>query len=112
MAKGEFHTLVQGFTATADLVRGQPVSVSGGAAAAGAYAIGFAAMDTLTGDRVPVVLGGIVVAIAGGAIDQGDEVEVHSTVTQVVAKDAGISIGRALHAASSGHQVQVRVNQG
>jgi plasmid maintenance system antidote protein VapI len=40
-------------------------------------------------------------AVAGAAIALGAALEVHTTVTQVVTKSAGITIGRALTAAAA-----------
>ena len=43
--------------------------------------------------------------VAGAAIAAGALVEVHTTVSQVVTKSAGVAIGRALSAASAAGDV-------
>jgi len=97
-----------GVTATAAIAQFQPVQASGAPAIAAGNALGFATVAADSGTRVPVGVGLTVIAIAGAAIAAGAAVEVHTTVTQVVTKSAGIAIGRALTAAgAAGDQIEV-----
>lgn len=111
MAATAINELVLGLTATAAIAQFQPVQASGAPAAAAGNAVGFAtAPVTAAGQRVPVCVLGTAIAIAGAAIAAGALVEVHTTVTQVVTKSAGVAIGRALNAASAaGDQVEVLI---
>lgn len=98
--------IVLGLTATAAIAQYQPVQASGAPAAAGGNAIGFATVAvSASGQRVPVAAGGTALAVAGAAITAGALVEVHTTVTQVVTKAAGVAIGRALTAAAAAGDV-------
>lgn len=90
-----------GVTATAAIAQYQPVQASGAPAVAAGNAMGFATTSAPSGGRVPVGVGITCLAIAGAAIAAGALVEVHTTVTQVVTKSAGVGIGRALNAASA-----------
>lgn len=96
---------VIGLTATAAIAQYQAVQASGAPAVAAGNAIGFATVAAASGARVPVGVGTTVLAIAGAAIALGALLEVHTTVTQVVTKSAGISIGRALTAAAAAGDV-------
>lgn len=109
MAASAINLLVIGLTATAAIAQYQPVLASGAPAVAAGNAVGFAtAPVTASGQRVPVAVAGTVIAVAGAAITAGALIEVHTTVTQVVTKSAGVSIGRALTAAAAaGDQIEV-----
>lgn len=110
MAASGIDILTLGLTATATIAQFQPVQASGAPAAAAGNAVGFARIGGNTGDRVPVTVQGTVIAIAGAAIAAGAQVEVHTTVTQVVTKSAGVAIGRALTAATAaGDQIEVLI---
>lgn len=99
--QGNNALLVEGLPAVGTLAQYQPVQLSGAAATAGGNAIGFTNVAAVAGDRVPVTVIGTSLAVAGAAITAGALVEVHTTVTQVVTKSSGVSIGRALSAASA-----------
>lgn len=94
-----------GVTAGSALAQYQPVQASGAAATAAGNAVGFTKVSCASGDRVPVQVAGVALAVAGAAITAGALVEVGSTVTQVVTKSAGIAIGRALEAATAAGQI-------
>lgn len=98
-----------GLTSAAALAQYQPVQATGAAAAAGGNAVGFCQTTVAaSGTRYGAVVLGTSIAIAGAAIAAGALVEVHTTVTQVVTKSAGIAIGRALTAAAAaGDQIEV-----
>lgn len=108
MAATAISTLVLGVTATAAVAQYQPLQASGAPALAAGNALGFATVAAAPGERVAVVAGGTSIAIAGGAIALGALVEVHTRVTQVVTKAAGVAIGRAMTAAlAAGEQIEV-----
>jgi len=92
---------IVGLTATSAIAQFQPVQASGAPAAAAGNAMGFATLPAASGARVPVGVGITCQAVAGAAIAVGALLEVHTTVTQVVTKSAGVSIGRALTAAAN-----------
>lgn len=100
--------LVIGITASAAVAQFQPMQANGAVAVATGNAIGLATVGAASGARVRVAAGGTGIAIAGAAIAAGALVEVHTTVTQVVTKSAGVAIGRALTAAVSvGDSIEV-----
>lgn len=104
------NVLTLGLTATAAIAQFQPVQATGAPATAAGNAVGFARIAAASGERVPVTVQGTTIAIAGGAIAAGALVEVHTTVTQVVTRSAGVSIGRALTAATAaGDQIEVLI---
>lgn len=107
MASSAINLLVIGLTAGANLAQFQPVTAAGAPATAAGKAVGFTTMEANSGDLVPVAVLGTAIGIAGGDIAEGAEVEVHTTVTQVVTKSAGVTIGYARHAASAGQQVEI-----
>lgn len=109
MAASKIALLTLGLTSAAALAQYQPVQASGVAAVAAGNAVGTAdTATTAAGQRFPVTAVGTTIAIAGAAIAVGALVEVHTTVTQVVTKAAGIAIGRALTAAgAAGDQIEV-----
>jgi hypothetical protein len=89
-----------------------PVSAAGAPATAASNAIGFAPVGGVSGDIVAVIVMGTSLAVAGAAIAAGALVEVGSTPSQVVTRSAGVSIGRALNAASAaGDFVEVLILQ-
>lgn len=108
MAASSFAETTIGLTAVGAIAQFQPIQASGSPAVAAGNAVGFTTLAAASGVRVPVVVLGSVIAIAGAAIVLGAAVEVHTTVTQVVTKAAGVAIGRALTAAAAaGDQVEV-----
>jgi len=99
---------VIGLTATAAIAQYQAVQATGAPAVAAGNAIGFATAAAASGARVAIGVGITVLAVAGAAITLGALLEVHTTVTQVVTKSAGVSIGRALtSAAAAGDIIEV-----
>jgi len=111
MAASNIALLTISRTSTAAVAQYQPVLASGAVAAAAGNAVGFAqAAVAAAGALFPVVVAGTTKAIAGAAIAVGALVEVHTTVTQVVTKSAGVSIGRALTAAANaGDEIEVLI---
>ncbi len=99
--QGNISLLAKSFIAAGTLAQFQPVQATGAAAAAAGNAIGSANVSAVSGDIFPATVMGTALFIAGGAIAAGALVEVHSTVTQVITKSAGIAIGRALNATST-----------
>jgi hypothetical protein len=92
---------ILGLTATAAIAQYQPVQATGAPAVAAGNILGFSTTSAPSGGRVPVCVGMTALAVAGAAIALGAALEVHTTVTQVVTKSAGITIGRALTAAAA-----------
>lgn len=111
MAASSIPVLTIGLTAGASIAQYQPVTAAGGAATAASNAVGFATVAAASGARVPVIAGGTAIAVAGAAINAGDPVKVHTTVTKVVAQGGtGTIIGRALTAAAAdGDLIEVLV---
>lgn len=111
MAASNISILDIGLTSAAALAQYQPVQASGVAAVAAGNAAGFAQVPVAAaGVRYPAIVLGTSIAIAGAAIAVGALVEVHTTVTQVVTKAAGIAVGRALTAATNaGDQIEVLI---
>ncbi len=110
MAATNTACLTIGVTASASIAQYQPMLATGAACSAAGNAVGFAQLGGASGDRLPVVALGTSIAIAGAAISAGALVEVHSTVTKVVTKSAGVAIGRALTAAAAdGDQIEVLI---
>lgn len=109
MAASAINEIVIGLISTAAVAQYQPMQASGAPAVAAGNACGFAnAAVSAAGLRVPVAVDGTAIAIAGAAIALGAAVEVHTTVTQVVTKSAGVTIGRAITAAAAaGDQIEV-----
>lgn len=101
MAASSVSILSIGLIATANIAQYQPVQASGAPAVAAGNAVGFAPVGGVSGERVQVEVVGTTKAIAGAAIAAGALVEVGTTVTKVVTKSAGVSIGRALTAAAA-----------
>lgn len=111
MAATNVSVLSIGLTSAAALAQYQPVQASGVAAVAAGNAVGFAQNTVAAAStRFNATVLGTSIAIAGAAIAAGALVEVHTTVTQVVTKAAGIAIGRALTAAgAAGDQIEVLI---
>lgn len=111
MAATNVSLLSVGLTSAAALAQYQPVQATGAAAAAAGNAVGFAQNTVAAAaTRFNATVLGTSIAIAGAAIAAGALVEVHTTVTQVVTKAAGIAIGRALTAAAAvGDQIEVLI---
>lgn len=102
MAASKIALLTLSLTSTAALAQYQPVLATGAPAVAAGNAVGFADVTVAaSGTLYPATVSGIAIAVAGAAIAAGALVEVHTTVTQVVTKSAGVSIGRALTAAAA-----------
>ena len=99
--QGNISLLAKSFIAAGTLAQFQPVQASGIAAVAAGNAIGSANVSAVVGDIFPATVMGTALFVAGAAIAVGAQVEVHTTVTQVVTKAAGIAIGRALNATSA-----------
>lgn len=109
MAATNFSDTNIGVVSTAAISQFAPVQASGAPSEAAGNALGFAQIAaSASGQRITVACGPTAIAIAGAAIALGAAVEVHTTVTQVVTKSAGVAIGRALTAAgAAGDQIEV-----
>lgn len=107
--QGNVKILGRSFTAAAAIAQFQPVTATGAAATAAGNAIGSADVAAATGDRFNATVMGTALMVAGGTIAAGALVEVHTTVTQVVTKSAGVAIGRYMGeaAAASGDIIEV-----
>ena len=102
MAASKISLLTLSLTSAAALAQYQPVQATGAAATAAGNAVGFSDASVSAASQVfPATVLGTAIAVAGAAIAIGALVEVHTTVTQVVTKSAGIAIGRALTAAAA-----------
>lgn len=99
--QGNIALLTKSFTAAGTLAQFQPIKADGTAAVAAGNAIGSTNVAAVSGELYPAVVMGTCLMVAGAAIAVGALVEVHTTVTQVVTKSAGVAIGRALNAASA-----------
>lgn len=86
---------------SATIAQYQAVTAAGAAAAAAGNAIGFAKIGGASGDMLPVQTDGVALAVAGGVIAPGALVEIHTTVTKVVTKSAGVAVGRYMGTANS-----------
>lgn len=107
MAASSTPIFVLSVTAGAAITAGRAVTAAGAVSTAAGNALGIAQTDAASGDLVPVNVIGTSVATAGAAIAAGAAVEV-GTTGKVVTKSAGITIGRALTAASAdGDQVEI-----
>jgi len=102
MAVASFPILSLSVKPTAALAQYQPVQATGAPATAAGNVLGFTTVSAAATDPVVTVrVLGTCIAVAGAAISAGALVEVHTTVTQVVTKVSGVSVGRALTAASN-----------
>lgn len=109
MPAANYPVLTLGVNATAAIGQYNAITATGAVATAAGNAIGFADTSAAIGDRVPVTALGTAKAVAGAAIAAGAAVEVGSA-GKVVAKSAGVTIGRALTAAAAdGDQIEVLV---
>ena len=86
--------------AAAALSEHQAVGYDGNVAGAGLTMQGVASYDAVTGDKVAVDVAGTAVAIAGAAVAVGADLEVNAS-GQLITQSAGVSVGRALQAASA-----------
>lgn len=100
------------FTASADVVGGRLVEITGDrtvahAAAGSAKVAGVAAFNAAEGELVTVYSGGVQRPVASGAITAGDSVEAAAD-GMVVTATTGTKIGLALAGAADGETAQVR----
>lgn len=109
MAATNISTLNLGVITTAAMAQFAPIQANGAPAVAAGNSVGFTRITaTAAGQRVSVTALGTAIGISGGAIALGAALEVHTTVSQVVTRAAGVTIGRALNAtAGAGEQVEV-----
>lgn len=105
MAATSIPLLTLGVVLSGTVAQFGPVTAAGAPATAAGNAVGFSRVAGISGDRVPVDALGTALATAGAAISAGALVEVHTTVSQVVTKSAGVAIGRALTAAAAAGDV-------
>lgn len=101
MAATSIPVLTLNRTLTGTVAQFGPVTAAGAAASAAGNAVGIARVGGASGAIVPVDVLGVAICTAGAAITAGALVEVHTTVSQVVTKAAGVAIGRALSAAGA-----------
>lgn len=111
MAASAISLLKISLTSTAAVAQYQPVLATGAVTTAAGNAVGFADVAVAaSGTLYPATVLGTSKAIAGAAIAAGALVEVHTTVSKVVTKSAGVSIGRALTAAAAdGDEIEVLI---
>jgi hypothetical protein len=102
--------LIQGRTSVAALPAYCPIRADGYPAAAGEAIIGVTAAAATAGSRASVVVDGSAEAWAGGAITNGDELQVGAGNT-VVKSTGGAMIGIALNDAGVGDKVEVLLHQ-
>lgn len=88
------------FTATGTISAGQPVGLTGAAAAAGAAILGIAKADVVSTDVDSCLVLGECRLVASGAITAGDPIQCSGT-GKVATVSTGVKIGRALTAAVS-----------
>lgn len=100
MATGAVNTLTLGVTAAATITQYRAITAAGAVATAAGNSLGFATTDAASGDRVPVAVLGTAIASASAAIAVGAALEVAAN-GQVVTRSAGVTVGRALSAASA-----------
>jgi len=91
--------LILNVVAAAALTEGQAVGYDGNLAANAGAMFGLAETDAAVGDEVAITVEGTGIAIAGGAIAKGAQVEVLGGKLVTIA--AGVSVGRALQAAAA-----------
>lgn len=109
MGATAYSNLTLGVVLTATIAQYTPVTAAGALASAAGNALGFTETGGVTGARVPVIAGGTAIATAAGAIALGAAVEVAAS-GQVTTKSAGITVGRALTAATTaGDLIEVLV---
>ena len=92
----------QKVTAAADLTAGQICTLAGSVSTAGIYGYPCHA-DTLTGDNASLSLCGVAMVKAGAAVSAGALLEV-GTSGQVITRSAGVTVGRAVTAATGAGQ--------
>jgi len=108
MAANSTPLLIEGYTAASAISRFSAVAADGSIPAAGGAAVGFAASDQLIGLRVPVVVGGTGIALAGAAITKGQTLQVGASGT-VIPRTAGRAVGRAMISGNTGDQIEVLI---
>ena len=107
MPATKYSVLTLSIAAAAAIAENQAVGYDGNVAAAGAAMKGLAISDAAAGEQVGVDVLGTSIAIAGGAIAEGDELEVGAG-GQLVTLAAGVSVARALQAAgAAGEPIEV-----
>lgn len=104
------------YTASADVVGGRVVEVTGDrtvahAGAASVKVVGVAAHDAKSGESVTVFSGGVQRPTASGAIAAGAQVAAAATGLVATTADGTGRIGVALAAAASGQPVQTKFDR-
>lgn len=93
--------------ATAQVTAERFVGFDGAPATAAGPAAGVSRTDALAGDDFPVDVIGTAVVEAGGAIDEGGEIEVGAD-GKAAAQSAGVTVARALQEATAdGDRIEV-----
>ena len=101
--------LTESITAGSDVVKNRFAGFDGNYASAGAKALGVFEVDTDSGKQAPVIVYGIAIVEAGGAISQGGAVEVGSD-GKALAHNTGEICGYALDAASAaGDLIRIKI---
>lgn len=104
------------FTASADVIGGRVVEVTGDravahAAAGSAKVVGVAGFDAKAGDSVTVFAGGVQRPTASGAIAAGAAVAAAASGLVATTADGAGRIGLALEAAADGEPVQIQFDR-
>jgi len=87
--------LTESITASADVVKNRFANFSGGYCGAGEKALGVFELDTDSGEQAPVIVYGIALVEAGGAIAVGDAVTSDADGKAVKADSATVTITSA-----------------
>lgn len=99
--------LTHSLIATAALTQYRAVTGAGAVPAAGARALGIAAVSGAIGERVPVIIEGTAAAEAGAAVVVDAALEVDAS-GRFITKASGVAVARALTAATAaGQQIEV-----
>lgn len=107
MANNSTPLLTQGIRAQTAIAVNMPITKDGEVTAAGGTCIGFSISPATAGARCPVAVQGSAIAVAGGAIAMGDNLQVGANGC-VITHASGAIIGRAMNAASGvGDNVEV-----
>ncbi|MCX7219822.1 MAG: DUF2190 family protein [Burkholderiales bacterium] len=104
MALGATPLLTLSVIATTALTQARAVTGTGALPAAGARCLGIARTNGAIGERIPVDVDGTAVVEAGAAIAVDAALELDAT-GRVITKASGVTVGRALSAASAAGQM-------
>lgn len=109
MAANSTPILIEGYLAGAAVPIHAPITAAGLVSALGESCVGFTAAASPAGLRVPVVVNGSAVAVAGATISQGQTLQVGAGGT-VIPKTTGTIVGRAMNSCAAGDFVEVLID--